>query len=108
MVAPNHLYKSGHSEKAVPQIIYKLFFVHLSKALAAINCSAFLGLERNLSLTAAGSTGSCIHNSFSSAGILSCVTASLASLGLVYKAFLCVEFLLACGEDKFISAFLTN
>ena len=107
MVAPNHLYKSGHSEKAVPQIIYKLFFVHLSKALAAINCSAFLGLERNLSLTAAGSTGSCIHNSFSSAGILSCVTASLASLGFVLEALFSIEFLLAGCEYELIAAFLT-
>lgn len=108
MVAPNHLYKSGHSEKAVPQIIYKLFFVHLSKALAAINCSAFLGLKRNLSLTAAGSTGSCIHNSFSSAGILSCVTASLASLGLIYKSLFSIKFLFACCESEFVTALLAD
>ena len=53
-------------------------------------------------------TSCCVHLSIAFSSVLSCIAASLASLGLIYKAFLCVEFLLACGEDKFISAFLTN
>ena len=92
----------------VSLMILGLFLLHLSKAIAAVYRTVFSGSERNLSYAAAGSTCCLKHFSFALNAVLSCVTASLASLGLVYKAFLCVEFLLACGEDKFISAFLTN
>lgn len=105
MVAPNHLYKSGHSEKAVPQIIYKLFFVHLSKALAAINRAVFSWLERNLCLFAAACANSGEHLSVRFFAGLAGVAAGFASLRLVLESFFSVEFLLASSENELGSAF---
>lgn len=106
MVAPNHLYKSGHSEKAVPQIIYKLFFVHLSKALAAINRAVFSWLERNLCLFAAVCASCSEHLAVRLGCILTVVTASLASLRLVLESLFGIKFLLTCGKDEILTAIL--
>lgn len=40
--------------------------------------------------------------------ILSLLAAFLASLGLVLEALFCIEFLFACSEYKFLSAFLAD
>lgn len=84
-----------------------LILLHLCEALAAIYRSVLSGFEGDLSLIAAGSAGSCIHLSAFSGSVLSRITASLAALGLIYKAFLCIELLLACSENEFVSAVLT-
>ena len=78
----------------------------LSEALAAVYRSVFLGLERNLCYAAAHCTGSVKECSGTLTGVLSCVAASLASLGLVYEALLCIEFLFAGGEYEISAAVL--
>ena len=105
MVAPNHLYKSGHSEKAVPQIIYKLFFVHLSKALAAINRTVLTGTEGNLRLFAAVGANGGEHLTVGSLVLLAGVAAGLAALGLIGKTALGIELLLTGGEHELIATF---
>ena len=74
------------------------------EARAAIYRAIAGGLEGYLSLTAALCAGGDKVLSGSSAGVLLCVTACLAALGLVHKAFFLVELLLACGEYELIAA----
>ena len=83
---------------------YILLFLHCCKALAAVNRSVAIGLERNFSFLTAVSANSCKHLTGSFTCILAKVAAGLASLGLVLEAFLCVELLLACSEDELLSA----
>ena len=82
--------------------------LHLRKAIAAVNRTVISGLERHSCLSAAGSTGSGEELAGSAGSVLASVTASLAALGLILEAALCVEFLLSCGENEFSSAFLAN
>ena len=81
---------------------------HLSKALAAINMTIGLGLERNLCLAAACCANCCKELTGTTGCILACITAGLAALGLILEAALCVELLLACGEYEFITTFFAN
>ena len=81
-----------------------LFFLHLSEALAAVNGTVISGSERNLCYTAAGSTGSLEHFSFTLSAVLACVAAALASLRLVLKALFSVKFLFACREYELFAA----
>ena len=85
-----------------------VFFLHLRKAFAAINGSVISGLEGNFSLSAAACTCCCEHLSLAFYCVLSCVTASLTSLRLVYKAFLSVKLLLACCEYELFAAIFAN
>ena len=78
------------------------------KAGAAVYGSVAGGLEGDLCLSAAICAYCREIFTGSSAGVLLCVTASLASLGLVQKAFFRIEFLFACGEDEFLSAILAD
>ena len=39
-------------------------------------------------------------------GILLCITAALATLRLIYKAFFCIKFLFSCSEYELRSAIL--
>ena len=41
-------------------------------------------------------------------GVLAGVAAGLAALGLILEAALCVEFLLAGGENEFVAALFAN
>ncbi len=86
----------------------QLLLLHLSIAFAAIYGSVVAGLERNLSFLAASCTGSGEKLSLRLSGVLSCVTAGLASLRLVLEALLCIELLLASGEYKLFAAILTD
>ena len=79
-------------------------FAHLSEALAAVHGTVGLGLEGNLSLTAATGAGSSEELTWATGSILAGVTACLAALGLVLEAALCVEFLLTGGENEFAAA----
>ena len=81
---------------------------HLSKALAAVNRTIRLGLERNLCLAAAGSADSGVELTGTAGGVLASVTASLAALGLVLEAALCIELLLTGSENEFVTAFFAN
>ena len=81
---------------------------HLSKALAAINRTIGLGLERNLCLAAACCANCCKELTGTTSRILACIAASLAALRLILEAALCVEFLLTSGENELVSAFFAN
>jgi len=85
-------------------IKYILLFLHCCEALAAIYGSVAVGLERNLCFLTTVSTNSCEHLTRRLTRILTEIAASLTSLGLVLESFLCIELLLACGKDKFLSA----
>ena len=93
----------------VLQLFWELTLVtHLSEALAAENGTVGLGLEGNLSLAAATCAGCGEELSGATGSVLASVTASLAALGLVLEAALCVEFLLTCGESEFLAALFAN
>ena len=85
-----------------------LLLLHSCEALAAVYGSVAGGLERNLCFLAALSAHGGVHLSLCSGSVLSCVTASLASLGLVLEAFFSIELLLTCSENEFLSAILAN
>ena len=81
---------------------------HLCEALAAVNRTVGLGLERNASLAAAGSAGSGEELTRAAGCVLASVAAGLAALGLVLETALCVELLLAGGEYELVTAFLAT
>ena len=86
-----------------------LFSSHSSEACAAVYGSVIGGLEGNLCFAAAISALANEQLLFGlSTAVLLCLTASSAHLGLVLEALFSVEFLLACGEYKFVLAFLTS
>jgi len=78
------------------------------KALAAVNRSVAGGLEGNLSFLAASCANSGKQLSLRLGGVLACVTAGLAALGLILEALLCVELLLAGGEYELVAAFFAR
>ena len=84
------------------------FCAHLSEALAAENGTVGLGLEGNLCLTTATGAGSGEELTGATGAVLASVTASLAALGLVLEAALCVEFLLTSSENEFVAALFAN
>ena len=80
-------------------MLFKLAFVaHLSEALAAEHGTVGLGLEGNLCLAAAACAGSGEELTGATSVVLASVSASLAALGLILEAALCVEFLRPSGE----------
>ena len=81
---------------------------HLSEALAAVYGTVGLGLERNLCLAAATGTGSGEELTGATGVVLTSVTASLATLGLILEATLCIEFLLTGGKNEFVAALFAN
>ena len=81
---------------------------HLSEALAAEHGTVGLGLEGHLGLTTAAGAGSGEELTGTTGSVLASVTASLAALGLVLEAALCVEFLLTGGENEFVAALFAN
>ena len=81
---------------------------HLSEALAAEHRTVGLRLEGNLCLAAATGASSSEELTGATGAVLASVTASLAALGLVLEAALCVEFLLTGGENEFVAALFAN
>ena len=81
---------------------------HLSEALAAEHGTVGLGLEGNLSLAAATGAGSGEELTGSAGSVLAGVTASLAALGLILEAALCVESLLTGGENELVAALFAH
>jgi len=91
------------------------FYIHLSallahpgKAIAAIHRTVALGLEGHSGLAAAGSADSREILTGAARGVLACVAAGLAALGLVLETALSVELLLAGGENELVAALLAN
>ena len=81
---------------------------HLSEALAAEHGTVGLGLEGNLCLAAAASAGSSEELTGTTGSVLAGVAASLAALGLVLEAALCVELLLTGGEHELVATLFAN
>ena len=81
---------------------------HLSEALAAVYGTVGLGLEGNLCLAAATGASSSEELTRATGVVLTSIAAGLAALGLVLEATLCVEFLLAGGENEFVAALFAN
>jgi hypothetical protein len=84
--------------------------VSVLEALAAVDGTVVVRLERNLALLTAVGAGSVEHLAGGSLTALSLtgVAAITASLGLVGEALLGVELLLAGGENEFASAILAD
>ena len=81
---------------------------HFSVAFAAVNRSVLTRLKGNLCNSTAGIAGCFKPLTLATSCILACISASLATLGLVYKAFFGIEFLFAGCENEFVAAFLTD
>ena len=77
---------------------------HLSEALAAVHGTVGLGLKGNLGLADATSAGSGEEFTGATSVVLAGVTASLAALGLILEATLCIELLLTGSENEFVAA----
>ena len=101
----------GFSKKASRFKQSRGFFALLSvlgcflccEAFAAINRLTLGGFEGHLALLAALYANCCEHLSSSLLRILLCGTAILTSGGLILKASLRVEFLLASCENEFVT-----
>ena len=81
---------------------------HLSEALAAEHGTVGLGLEGNLCFAAATSAGSGEELTGATGVVLAGITASLAALGLVLEAALCVELLLTSGKHELVAALFAH
>ncbi len=84
------------------------YCISFCKAFSAIVVFALHGSKGNRILFAAIGADDSGSLSLRSAGVLACLSASLATLRLIYKAFLSVEFLLSCGKNEFFAAILAN
>ena len=94
------------SKKQNESFVQLALLTHLGEALAAIDRTIGLGLKGNLGLAAAGSANSGEVLAGTAGSVLARVTAALAALRLVLETTLCVEFLLAGSEYKFLTTFL--
>ena len=83
-----------------------LLLTHFCKALAAINRTVFPRLKGNLAGCATVGANSVVHFAGTASSVLACGAAALATLRLVLETTLCVEFLLASSEYKFLTTFL--
>ena len=90
------------------ECLLSLLLAHLGEALAAVDGTVGLGLEGNLCLAAATCAGSGEELTGATGAVLAGITACLAALGLVLETALCVEFLLACGENELLTTFFAN
>ena len=85
-----------------------LCFLHLGKALAAVNGTVSLGLEGNLCFLSAGCASRSEELSRTVALLFTLVAAFLAALRLILEASLGIELLLSCCEYEFSSAFFAD
>ena len=77
--------------------------LHSGEAIGAVDRPVGLGLKGNLRLTAAGGAGRGEVFSGTTGSVLAGVAASLAALGLVLEASLCIELLLTGSEHEFLA-----
>ena len=94
----------AYTSKYIYISICILLLLHSCEAVGAVNWSVTCGLERNFSFLTALCTNCCEHLLLCSCSVLSCIAASLASLGFVLESLLSIELLLACGEYELIAA----
>jgi len=81
---------------------------HLGEAVAAVDGTVGLGLERHSGLAAAGGAGGGEILPRTTGRVLAGVTASFAALRLVLEAALSVELLLTGGEHELVSALFAH
>ena len=107
---PCQIKRNRERRLPLPVLLSELLLVgtHLSEALAAEHGAIGLGLERNSCLTAATSAGSGEELTGATGVVLASITASLAALGLVLEAALCVELLLTSGEHELLTTLFAN
>ena len=98
----------GYSFFIVTDRLFQSFLAHAGEALAAINGTIGLGLERHTGLAAAVGASGSEELTGATDRILTGVAAGLAALGLVLEATLSVEFLLAGSEHELVTAFLAH
>ena len=106
-----YLYLTASADGSQPRACYAKELAvgtHLSEALAAEHGTVGLGLEGNLGLAAATGAGSGEELTGATGGVLASVTASLAALGLVLEAALCVELLLTGGEHELVATLFAH
>ena len=108
-------FSTNEKQDRVSDPVFCLFYfsvlavsAHLSEALAAENGTVGLGLEGNLCFAAATSAGSGEELTGATGSVLASVTASLAALGLVLEAALCVELLLTGGEHELVATLFAH
>ena len=99
------------NKKRRPRSRTSLFFClvllsSLRKALAAVHSLAFGRIEGHFRFLTALSANRNEHLAGTLGGVLSGITASLASLGLILEALLCIELLLTGGEHEILAAIL--
>jgi hypothetical protein len=83
-------------------------FSNFCKAIAAVDRSVGLGLERYTGFVSAGCANGCVILSRASGGCFTSVAATLAPLGLVLESTLGVELLLADCENKLFPTLFAN
>jgi hypothetical protein len=88
--------------------LLSLLIAHFGKALAAVDRTVRLGLERNLRLAAAGSANSGEILAGTAGSVLASIPAGLAALGLILEAALCVELLFTGGEHELLAALFAH
>ena len=76
---------------------------HFREALAAVDRTVRLGLERHSGLAAASCAGRGEELTRTASGVLASVTARLAALGFILETALSIEFLLTSGENELCS-----
>lgn len=89
-------------------LVVLLLFLNACKAVTAIHRSVRFWLKGNSCFSTTGSTYSCEHFSGCFRSIFAGIPARLAALRLILEASLCIKFLLAGGEYKFLAAFFTD
>ena len=96
------------SKKQNESFVQLALLTHLGEALAAVDRTVGLGLERNLGLAAASCADCGEVLTGATSGVLASVAAGLAALGLVLEAALRVELLLTGSEHELFAALFAN
>ena len=93
----------GHNVPHYFQSGLSALLSHLSEALAAVDGTVRLGLERNLCLTTASGASSGKELAGTARSVLAIVAAALATLGLILETALSVKLLLASGKNELVT-----
>ncbi len=85
-----------------------LSFLYCGETFATIYRAIVFGQERYLSFLTTFGANHIVHFTPGIACALVVLAACFATQRLILKAFFLIEFLLACGEHKFLSTVLAN
>lgn len=85
-----------------------LLLLDFGEAFTAVYRAVFPWLERNLAWFAACRTYGIEHFTLRPPRVFTSIAALFASLRLIYKALLCIKFLLASCENKFLTTFFAD